>query len=231
MHVLDAIRGGLVVSCQANPGEPMDHPVHIAALAASAEVGGAVGLRIDGGDNIRAARAATALPIIGIKKVTGEGRPQITPSRDDSAEIVAAGASVVAFDASLQYQPESARLTDLVQEIRSLGAVTIMADISTVAEAERAWAAGVDVVGTTLWGHTPDTAVHDGPGIDLAATLCAAGMTVIVEGHLSRPSQVREAFEAGALAVVVGTAITNPVALTRQFVGACPSRRPVEEPA
>ena len=40
-----AIRGGLVVSCQAEPGDPLDDAGMMAALARSAQIGGARGIR------------------------------------------------------------------------------------------------------------------------------------------------------------------------------------------
>ena len=47
---------------------------------------------------------------------------------------------------------------------------------------------------------------------------------VFAEGRISTPEQARAAFEAGAYAVVVGTAITDPVALTRSFASTCGRR-------
>jgi N-acylglucosamine-6-phosphate 2-epimerase len=44
----------------------------------------------------------------------------------------------------------------------------------------------------------------------------------VAEGRYASPEQVRAAFTAGAFAVVVGTAITNPVALTQRFAAAAP---------
>jgi N-acylglucosamine-6-phosphate 2-epimerase len=43
---------------------------------------------------------------------------------------------------------------------------------------------------------------------------------VLVEGHLSRPEEVRTALDLGATAVVVGSAITRPEAITARFVQA-----------
>ncbi|MNT80920.1 putative N-acetylmannosamine-6-phosphate 2-epimerase [compost metagenome] len=41
---------------------------------------------------------------------------------------------------------------------------------------------------------------------------------VIAEGRYNTPDLVRRAFDAGAHAVVVGTMITNPREITRNFV-------------
>ena len=40
---------------------------------------------------------------------------------------------------------------------------------------------------------------------------------VLAEGRYGSPDSVRAAFDAGAYAVVVGTAITDPAAITRRF--------------
>jgi N-acylglucosamine-6-phosphate 2-epimerase len=46
---------------------------------------------------------------------------------------------------------------------------------------------------------------------------------VLAEGRYATADDVRRAFDAGAHAVVVGTAITDPVALTRRFAAAAPA--------
>ncbi|MBX5442694.1 MAG: N-acetylmannosamine-6-phosphate 2-epimerase, partial [Solirubrobacteraceae bacterium] len=45
---------------------------------------------------------------------------------------------------------------------------------------------------------------------------------VVAEGRYARPADVAAAFAAGAWAVVVGTAITDALALTRRFAAAAP---------
>ena len=73
-------RGALVVSCQARPDNPLHGPVHMAAMARAAGEGGAGGIRANGVDDIRAIRAATPLPLIGILKRFDDRFPvAITP--------------------------------------------------------------------------------------------------------------------------------------------------------
>ncbi|ACQ78700.1 N-acylglucosamine-6-phosphate 2-epimerase [Beutenbergia cavernae DSM 12333] len=228
---LERLRGGLVVSCQARQGEPLDAPDHIVALARSAVLGGAVGVRIDGSENISAVRRATDVPIIGIKKVADRERPRITPTEADVIEVLDAGADIVAVDASMQYRTDVAALHRIVRRIRAHGTATVMADISTRSEAERAWEAGVDVVGTTLYGHTPQTSATVGPGLELVAELVPLGMRVIVEGRVTEPAEVEAAFTLGAWSVVVGGAITSPIDLTRRFAAVTPRRSGDHEPA
>ena len=42
-------------------------------------------------------------------------------------------------------------------------------------------------------------------------------MPIVAEGRFEQPEQLETAFAAGAHAVVVGTAITNPREITRRF--------------
>ena len=48
MSLLDALRGGLIVSVQAWRGSALDDPLVIAAMARAAQDGGAVAVRIAG---------------------------------------------------------------------------------------------------------------------------------------------------------------------------------------
>jgi N-acylglucosamine-6-phosphate 2-epimerase len=96
---LDRIRGGLVVSCQPVDGGPMDRPEIVAAMAAAAVAGGASAVRIEGIGNLRAARAAVSVPIIGIvKRDLADSPVRITPYPQDVRALAQAGADVVAVD-------------------------------------------------------------------------------------------------------------------------------------
>ena len=80
---------------------------------------------------------------------------------------------------------------------------------------------GAAAVATTLSGYTGPGAPPAGPDLELVAALAArVDCPVVAEGRYASPEQVRAAFAAGAFAVVVGTAITNPVALTQRFAAA-----------
>ena len=81
MSLLDALRGGLIVSVQAWRGSAIDDPQIIAAMSRCAQEGGAVAVRIEGEANLRAVRARVALPMIGLIKREYPGfEPYITPS-------------------------------------------------------------------------------------------------------------------------------------------------------
>ena len=227
--VLDRLAGGLIVSCQAREGHPLHNSRIIAALARAAEAGGAVGLRINGEEDIAAVRQFATVPIIGIRKTWVEDFPvYITPTFEDAAAVASAGGDVIALDATARERPGGESTEELIPRIhRELGR-PVMADVSTVKEGEHAAAVGADLVATTLSGYTAGTPPHD-PDLELVRRLARTlSVPVIGEGRYRTPEQVREAFEAGAFAVVVGRAITDPLAITRSFVEATPRSRDTE---
>ncbi len=211
-------RGGLVVSCQAREDNPLHGADFMRAMALAAAQGGAAGIRAEGVTDIAAIRHAVGLPLIGLLKRRREGFDvYITPGFDDAAAIVAAGCDVVALDATAGTRNGEAVET-LIPRIRQELGVAVMADIATVAEGLAAAALGADYVGTTLAGYTPARAASVGPDLALLGELVArCPVPVVAEGRFETPEQVARAFELGAFAVVVGTAITNPREITRRF--------------
>ncbi len=217
MSILDDLRGRLIVSVQAWPGSPIDDPYVLAAMAEAAQVNGAAGVRVQGVANMLAVRARVAIPMIGIIKCHYEGyEPYITPTLKQVAEIVQSGAEIVAFDATPRPRPGGTTVERLVGEIHAAARIA-MADCATAEDALAAQAAGAEIVATTLCGYTPGTKGRTLPALDLVRTLHQLEAFTICEGGVSSPSQLREALEAGADAVVVGTAITNVDALVREF--------------
>ncbi|HXF83461.1 MAG TPA: N-acetylmannosamine-6-phosphate 2-epimerase [bacterium] len=216
------LRGGLIVSCQARAGHPLRERGVIVALARAAVAGGAAGLRLNGEEDIRAVRQAVgAVPIIGIRKVWTAGMPvYITPSFADATVVAAAGADIIALDATAR--PRAGEpLEELLPRIRAELGRPVMADVATVEEGERAAALGADLVATTLAGYTGTAPPPEEPDLTLLRKLCRTlRVPVVAEGRYHTPEQVREAFRAGAWAVVVGRAITDALFLTRRFVDA-----------
>ncbi len=215
-----AMRGGLVVSCQAPTGSPLRDPAITAVIARAVLLGGAVGLRVNGPDDVAAVRAVTDVPVIGLHKVEGGPRPFITPTPDLACGLVAAGADIVAADASTQVH--GMRLEGFGAVVAAVD-VPVMADVSTLEEGLRAAELGAAYIGTTLSGYTPEsTPAPDGPDLELVAALAAQGLTVVAEGRIRTPEAVAAAFAAGATAVVVGGAITDPLLTARRFAAATP---------
>ncbi|GAA0422035.1 putative N-acetylmannosamine-6-phosphate 2-epimerase [Leifsonia naganoensis] len=221
--ILATIAGGLVVSCQASSGSPMRDTPTIARLAVSALQGGAVALRINGADDVAAVRGLTEVPIIGLDKRMGPRRNIITPADEQVVGLIGAGADIVAVDATEEVAGDvAARVRSAVA---TAGLRPIMADISTFDEGVRSWEAGAAFVGTTLSGYTPYSRADPSPDIELVERLASRGVRVLAEGRFQTPADVARAFDAGAFAVVVGGAITDPVAITRRFAAATPRTR------
>ena len=225
MNILDALRGGLIVSVQAKAGSAIDDPSVLAAMALAAEQNGALGVRMQGAENLRAARERLKLPMIGIIKREYPGyEPYITPSLEEVRVVIAAGVEIVAFDATSRPRPDGSSVPQVISVIHDAGRIA-MADCSCLADARAAVAAGVDIVATTLVGYTMDTQGTPLPALDLVAELARLGAFTICEGGVARPEQLAAALTAGADAVVVGTAITNVDFLVGEFTKAAAKRR------
>ena len=221
------VHGGLIVSAQAFDGSPLRDSRIMAALALAALQGGAVALRINGPNDIGAVRAETDVPIIGLHKVHNGRRNIITPSLGLAAGLAAAGADILAIDATEEVLGTNFSFLSTVQE--ELGR-PVMADTSTLTEGLRAWDQGVSLVGTTLSGYTPQTSrLPLGPDLRLVESLANAGVRVIAEGRYRTAAPVAAAFNAGAFSVVVGGAITDPSAITASFAAATPRARVVQK--
>jgi N-acylglucosamine-6-phosphate 2-epimerase len=213
------LRGGLIVSCQALPGEPLFGAALMARMAVAAAAGGAVGIRANGPEDVAAIRAAVALPLIGLWKQDVEGYdPYITPTLASAQALAASGADVIALDATDRPHPEGSA-ADLIRAVRSVTGLPVLADISTDDEARAARDAGAEFVSTTLSGYTPDSPQMPGPDLDLVRRLAATlTVPVVAEGRIATPEQARAALDAGAFAVVVGGAITRPQQITARFL-------------
>jgi N-acylglucosamine-6-phosphate 2-epimerase len=208
------LRGGLIVSVQAPEGSPMRHNDVIAAMAEASLNNGAVGVRLESPEHIGAVRrrCPEAL-IIGLWKRNVPSSPvYITPGWQEIQAVWAAGADVVALDATERLRPDGQRLDDLIQRTRDQLGAPLMADVDSVANGLRAAELGCDWVGTTLYGYTEATAHQAPPAWELLPELrqhLPAATLLICEGGIASPQQARQALDGGADAVVVGTAITG----------------------
>lgn len=213
----------LIVSAQARADNPLHGAQHMAAMALAAEQGGAASIRANGPGDIRAIRAASALPVIGINKVETEGSPvTITPSFADARAVAEAGASMIAIDATPRRR-NGEPVSVLIGLIHSRLKLPVMADVATLDEGLEAAKRGADCVATTLAGYTDDAPRTQGPDLGLVHDLVRSlSVPVIAEGRFATPEDVMQAFTLGASAVVVGTAITNPREITRRFAAAVP---------
>ena len=208
------LKGALIVSVQAPPGSPMRNPDVIAAMAEASLINGAVGVRLESPEHIGAVRrrCPEAL-IIGLWKRTFPGSDvYITPRWEEINAVWAAGADVVALDATARVRPDGINLADLLTRVRQqLGAV-VMGDVDSIENGLRAAALGCDWLGTTLYGYTDETSMSKPPALDLLKSLrlqLPEDRLLICEGGISSAAMGRQALKQGADAVVVGTAITG----------------------
>ena len=221
-EALKQIKGGLIVSCQAAPSPSLEAPDILAAIAEAVVTGGAVGIRADGPENVRAIRERTKVPVIGIwKRTFPDSEVFITPRLKEVIAVADADAEVVALDATSRPRPDGETLEMIVQEAKAHCTSLLMADVSNFDEGLRAIDLGFDLVSTTLSGYVGDsTETPKGPDLDLVERLSGHlgdSAPVVAEGRISTPAQSAEAINRGAFCVVVGTAITRPQSLTQDF--------------
>lgn len=209
------IKSGLIVSCQALPEEPLHSSFIMARMALAAMQGGAIGIRANSVEDILEIKKIVSLPIIGIiKKVYADRKPYITPTYTEIAALSDVGTDIIALDATFEQDEaflKSLRATYPNQEF--------MADISTVEEGLRADYLGFDYIGTTLVGYTDQSKGTDKFDV-LRALVKSCGHHIIAEGNFNTPPKAAIAKALGAYAVVVGSAITRPQYITKQFAEA-----------
>ncbi len=223
-QLLDAfvtqVRGRLIVSCQALAGEPLHGAEIMAKMAVAAVLGGAAAIRANSPVDIVAIRKEVALPLIGLYKEDVEGYPvYITPALRHALEIAEAGADIIAIDATARPRPEPGTLADFIARIHEQTGLPVLADISNLAEGIAAVEAGADLVSTTMSGYTAESTSQREPDLELVTMLShAVSSPVLAEGRYRTPQQAANALANGALAVVVGGAITRPQEIARYFV-------------
>ena len=88
--MLDQIKGKLVISCQALPGEPLHSPMIMGRMALAAKNAGAAGIRAQGVEDIIEIKQVTGLPVIGIIKQNYPNREVfITATKKEVQELLA----------------------------------------------------------------------------------------------------------------------------------------------
>ena len=222
-ELLKKIKGKLIVSCQALPGEPLyiENGTMMPLMAVAAKQAGAAGIRTNSKRDVEEIRKVVDLPIIGLIKKSYDGFPQyITVTMKEIDELVEAKADIIALDCTMRERPEAKTINEFIKKIKEkYSDILLMADISTFEEGVNAEKAGVDFVGTTLSGYTPYSKKSDGPDFNLVENLAKTlRIPVIAEGKVHEPKQAKKMLELGAFAVVVGGAITRPLEIAQRFV-------------
>ncbi len=227
-ELFERIKGKVIVSCQAVPGEPLyvEEKSIMYLMARAAKQAGTPMIRTSSIRDVIAIKEETGLPVIGLVKVQYEGFESYTPTMKEVDDLVAAGSDIIALDCTQQKRGDGKTVSEFITEVRTkYPDAVLMADISTYEEGINAWKLGVDIVGTTMSGYTSYTEKTDGPDYELVKRLVAAvDIPVIGEGRIHYPQQAVEMLDAGAFAVVVGGAITRPLEIAQRFISAVDAR-------
>lgn len=220
--ILESFRNGLIVSCQVQPDDPVYSEEFVVKMAKAAEWGGAVGIRANMPDQIRAIKREVDLPLIGLWKIWHDDTDVfITPTLEAARAVWDAGAEIIALDCTSQITHEGRPAYELLPIVqREIPDALIFADVSNYEEAARAVGMGADIVGPTLYGYTADTKHIEEPDFREFARMCrdfGDKTRIIMEGHIYSPEDAMKCLYLGAHSVVVGSAITRPHLTTKRF--------------
>lgn len=220
---IKTIKNQVIVSVQAMPDEPLYKEDCMKAMMQSVMNGGAKTLRVAGIRDVKIAKSLDA-NVIGITKP--DKLPEnwkevvyITPTTVEVQQLIDAGADIIAFDGTSRPRPDNCRLKDIIKLIKDNNRLA-MADISTIEEGINCKDLGADILSTTLSGYTTESlSDSEEPDYELLQKLVEeTNLPIILEGRIWEPYQVKKAFELGAYAVVIGSAITRPQLITKRFI-------------
>ncbi len=219
--ILEKIKGGLIVSCQALPDEPLYSSYIMSRMAYAACEGGAVGIRANTVEDITEIKKVVDLPIIAIIKANyDDSEVYITPTIKEVDALVKCGCNIIAVDATNRLRPNSVTFEEFFTEVRAKYPDQLfMADTSCFEEGKKARELGIDIVGTTMAGYTSYTKGRELPDFELMTRYVnELDCPIIAEGGIWTPEQLKQAFKTGIHSAVVGTAITRPRDITKRFV-------------
>lgn len=222
-EILNKIKGGLIVSCQALKTEPLYDSYIMSKMAWAAYLGGAVGIRANTVVDIKAIKEMVDLPVIGIiKEEYPDSDVYITPTMKEIDALVEIKCEIIALDATRRVRPNGVELKDFFTEVRAKYPNQLfMADTSCFEEGELAEGLGFDLIGTTMAGYTPYTKGRALPDLELIREYSERLSTpIIAEGGIWSPDDLVNVYKAGAFSAVCGTAITRPMDITKRFVKA-----------
>ncbi len=204
----------------------MRGPSYSAGFARAAEMGGARAVRVDGPEDVAAVKSAVTIPVIAIWTVVTPGCDvYITPHFEAARLLAVAGADVIAIDGTGRSRPGGGTVRELIERIHTDLGLPVEADVASLEDATAASDMGADLIGSSITGYVEKTQPRE-PDIGFVQRLSVAvARPVIAQRHYWTVEHVRGAFDAGAHAVVVGSAITDPVQLTRRFVEGVASER------
>ena len=221
MDFFSAVKGKLIISCQALPDEPLHSPFIMGRMARAAKEGGACAIRAQSVADIEEIRAVAQLPVIGLIKQNYADSPiYITPTMREVEALIGTGCEMIALDMTDRERPQQTDVRDLVARIHETHRL-VLADISTYEEGMKAQELGVDAISTTLSGYTLYSPQLAGPDYELMRRLAQdASIPVFAEGRINTPEELKEAMQTGVFGAIVGSAITRPQLIARRFTDA-----------
>ncbi len=220
-EVLNRIKGGLIVSCQAQDTEPLYSSKIMGRMAFAAKEGGAVAIRANSPSDISEIKRTVDLPIIGLYKVDyPDSNVYITPTMKEIDALQEVGVDIIALDATKRIRPNQQTLDDIFVAIKQkYPQQLLMADTSCYEEGLKAKELGFDLVGTTMSGYTEYTKGTKLPNYELIKKYVdTLGLPIVAEGGIWTPEQLKAALDLGVWTAVIGTAITRPREITKRFV-------------
>ena len=222
---VEALKGKLIVSCQALPHEPLHSSFIMGRMAVAAKEGGAVGIRANTKEDIAEIQSQVDLPIIGIvKRDYEDSKVYITPTMKEIEELMEVKPEIIAMDATGALRPGGVTLDDFFREVKEKYPDQLfMADCSTVEEALNADEMGFDFVSPTMVGYTEQSQglrIADNDFEIIREILAKAKHRVIAEGNINTPEKAKRVIELGCFSVVVGSIITRPQLITKAFAEA-----------
>ncbi|UBX97221.1 N-acetylmannosamine-6-phosphate 2-epimerase [Mycoplasmopsis synoviae] len=215
-----------IVSCQALENEPMYGKTTVLKMARSAMQGGAQGIRTSQVSNINLIlKENFKVPVIGIiKKNYPDSEVFITPTLTELKKLIKTKVDIIALDATLRERPKQ-DLKFLVEYFKKNKAKNqkLMADCATLEEMQNAISLGFDIISSTLRGYTQET--KNKSNTEKGFTFLKKAIKLahdsnkifIAEGGFNTPELARKALLLNSDAVVVGSAITRPQFITKQF--------------
>lgn len=220
-EIIDQFKNGLIVSCQMEKHAPCYSEDMVELMAKAALWGGACGLRIEGIENIRNIKSKFSVPVIGLIKIYREDTEVfMTPSMKEVDELVKLKTDIIAIDGT-DREIDGRKGWDIISEIKNkYPEQLILADVRDEEDALKCAEMGADFVAPTFYRFKKDAKSTDLPDWEMFSRMCRICKDksyVIMEGKIWTPDDAIKALHYGALAVVVGSAITRPHLIARRF--------------
>ena len=229
-EIINKLQNKVIVSVQAQDNEPLNKPEHLLALSHSVISGGAGGLRLCGIENIKYIKKNVTVSIIGLTKleptpINWLDKVYISATMKDIMNLLNTEIEFIAIDGTSRLRADESTLKDQIGLIKQNGKI-VVCDVATYEDGVNSFELGADMISTTLCGYTKETRykVNEGPDFTLLQELLdESPVPVILEGRIWDPRDVKKAFDIGAHAVVIGSAITRPQLITKRFLQAIPT--------